>query len=146
MPLPPYADKNHEFGGSSAQILIVDDHEITRRAVRMLLEREAHWEICGEATDGQEAVEAAKRLQPDVIVMDFSMPRVNGIKAAEQISHEAPHTRVLLFTMHQNRELSRKTESVGIWGMVSKQNAARELVPAIDAVLHGAKYFPVTGN
>ena len=123
------------------QILIVDDHEFTRRAVRTLLEENGRWEVCGEASDGEEAVETAKRLQPDLIVMDFKMPRLNGLQVAARISRDVPQSRVLICTLHHTRELSRWTEDLGLWGVVDKQDAGYELPEAVAAVLHGDRYF-----
>lgn len=127
--------------GAVPQILVVDDHELTRRAVRGLLERQDCWLVCGEAANGQEAVDKAGNLHPDVIVMDVNMPGMNGLEAAQRIATVSPHSRVVLFTMHGTPELARRGEDLGISGLVNKENAARELPEAVEAVLHGKHYF-----
>jgi len=136
----PGGEISAESQASPPQILIVDDHDFTRAAVRRLLEMNRHWQICGEAADGQEAVEAAKRLRPDVIVMDLNMPRMNGLQAADRISRTVPQSRVLLFTIQESDKLPQVSQT-GIWGVVSKLDAARELPEAVETVLHGKHYY-----
>jgi len=126
----------------TVQILVVDDHEAARMAVRRLLEQNQRWVVCGEASDGQQAVEKAQRLQPDVIVMDLNMPRMNGLQAAERISHTVPHSRVLICTIHETGELVNRTAETEVWGIVDKLNAGRELTQAVDSIVHGHRYFP----
>src|SRR5688572_30999237 len=89
------------------RILIVDDHAVVRRGVRALLESCEGWEVCGEATTGREAVEQCRQLRPDVVVMDLSLPELNGLDATRQILKDAPGTEVLVLTMHQSEELAR---------------------------------------
>jgi DNA-binding NarL/FixJ family response regulator len=108
----------------------------------MLLEGQDSWVVCGEASDGTEAVASALRLRPDIIVMDVAMPRMNGLQAAERISKVLPGTRVLLFTLNASQHLVKGQENV-IRGIVSKQNAAADLPKAVDAVLHGKTYFAI---
>src|SRR4029077_14948022 len=83
------------------RILIVDDHEIFRRGLRSLLESHADWEVCGEASDGQDAVEKARHLQPDVVVLDITMPRLNGLDAARLIRKDTPAAKVVILSQHQ---------------------------------------------
>src|SRR5579872_3808454 len=93
---------------STVQILIADDHGVTRRGVRALLETKRGWKVCGEASDGAEAVEQAMKLKPHIIVMDISMPKVNGLEATRQIHQELPDTPVLVLTVHESEELIRE--------------------------------------
>src|SRR4029078_10746332 len=81
------------------RILIVDDHAVVRRGVRALLESHEGWEVCGEATNGRDAVEEARRLRPDIVTMDLSLPGLNGLDATKQILHDLPGTEVLVLTM-----------------------------------------------
>lgn len=124
-----------------SQILIVDDHASTRHALRLLIEHNPDWEVCGEAIDGMEAVELAKQKRPDLIVMDISMPRMDGLRAAEKIAEIVPRSRVLLISLYTSDERLLPRQA-GIWGLVHKQNAAHDLPEAMAAVLLGNIYFP----
>ena len=114
------------------RILVVDDHAVVRRGVRSLLESHEGWEVCGEATTGREAVEQSKRLRPDVVVMDLSLPELNGLEATRQILKEAPDTEVLVLTMHQSEELARDVLQAGARGYVLKADADENLITAVD--------------
>src|SRR5262245_34257916 len=85
----------------AVRILIVDDHEIFRRGLRSLLESRSDWEVCGEATDGQDALDKAKQLQPDVVVLDITMPRLNGLDAAALLRKEVPRAKIVILSQHQ---------------------------------------------
>jgi len=122
------------------RILVVDDHDSTRRAMRLLLEREDNFVVCGEASDGKEALDRAVKLRPDVIVMDVAMPKMNGLQAAEQMSKDLPHTPVLLISLNASEHLL-PAKLGTIFGLVSKQNAAVDLPRAVHAVLEGETYF-----
>jgi DNA-binding NarL/FixJ family response regulator len=119
---------------SSLRILIVDDHAVVRRGVRALLELQPGWEVCGEATTGREAVEAARRLQPDIVVMDLSLPDLNGLDATVQILKESPRIQVLVLTMHHSEELARDVLQAGARGYVLKSDADESLIVAVDAL------------
>ena len=95
------------------RILIADDHAAVRRSVRSLLESHPQWELCGEASNGREAVAQALRLRPDVILLDMSMPEINGLEATRQILKEAPDTQILLLTMHESQELTEEALRAG---------------------------------
>ncbi|HEX6791595.1 MAG TPA: PAS domain S-box protein [Candidatus Krumholzibacteria bacterium] len=115
------------------EILIVDDHEAIRSGIRFLLESKPQWHVCGEAVDGVDAVEKVKTLHPDVVLMDISMPRMDGITAMRIVQHEAPRSRVIIVT--QNDAISLRKESVNADGYVLKVHLHRDLVPAIERVL-----------
>jgi DNA-binding NarL/FixJ family response regulator len=117
---------------TSLRILIVDDHAVVRRGVRSLLESHPGWEISGEATTGREAVEMAKRLQPDVIVMDLSLPELNGLDATRQILKESPRSEILVLTMHHSEELAREVLQAGARGYVLKSDADESLIAAVE--------------
>lgn len=123
------------------RILIADDHDIVRTGIRSILESEAGWQVCGEATDGHEAVDLAKRLSPDIVVLDFFMPRVNGIDAARQILREKPDQKMLFLTIMQSEEAAREILQVGATGYVLKSDAGHDLVAAIKTVMHDRFYF-----
>ena len=117
------------------RILIVDDHEIFRRGLRSLLESRADWEVCGEATDGQDAVDKAKQLQPDVIVLDITMPRLNGLDAAAVIRKEVPTAKVVILSQHQPALMKQVALTAGAGAYVTKSEVSRELMAAIDGLL-----------
>lgn len=116
------------------RILIVDDHAIVRRGIRSLLESHEGWEVCGEATTGRDAVEQSRRLRPDVVVMDVSLPELNGLDATRQILKIAPDTEVLILTMHHSEELARDALKAGARGFMLKSDADQNLITAVDAL------------
>jgi DNA-binding NarL/FixJ family response regulator len=116
------------------RIVIVDDHAIMRRGVRALLESHPGWEIAGEAATGREAVNLVKRLQPDVVVMDLSLPELNGLDATRQILKASPRTEVLVLTMHHSEELARSVLQAGARGYVLKSDADQNLIAAVDSL------------
>jgi DNA-binding NarL/FixJ family response regulator len=118
----------------SLRILVVDDHAVVRRGVRSLLESHDGWEVCGEATTGRDAVEQSRRLRPDVVVMDLSLPELNGLDATRQILKDAPDTEVLVLTMHQSEELAREVLQAGARGYVLKADADESLIAAVDTL------------
>jgi DNA-binding NarL/FixJ family response regulator len=125
------------------RVLIVDDHEVVRRGVRSLLQTQASCDICGEAVDGQEAVEKATQLKPDVIVMDVSMPNLNGLEATRQIRRILPHTEVLILSQHETAEMVQQAINAGALGYVVKSSIARDLLTALQKVgRHQAFHAP----
>jgi DNA-binding NarL/FixJ family response regulator len=116
----------------SLRILVVDDHAVVRRGVRSLLESHEGWEVCGEATTGRDAVEQSRRLRPDVVVMDLSLPELNGLDATRHILNDAPETEVLVLTMHQSEELARDVLQAGARGYVLKSDADENLIAAVE--------------
>lgn len=116
---------------SPLRILIVDDHAVVRRGVRSLLESEKGLEIIGEATTGREAVDMARRLQPDVVVMDLSLPELNGLDATRQILKDSPRSEILVLTMHHSEELARDVLQAGARGYVLKSDADQNLIAAV---------------
>jgi len=116
------------------RILVVDDHAVVRRGVRALLESHAGWEVCGEATNGRDAVEEALRLRPDIVVMDLSLPGLNGLDATRRILQDAPGTEVLVLTMHHSEELARDALQAGARGYVLKRDADEDLIAAVESL------------
>lgn len=117
------------------RILVADDHEVVRRGLRAVLSARPEWEICAEATDGREAVERAKRLKPDLVIMDIGMPELNGLCATRQILRELPRTEVLILTMHESEHVIREVLDAGAHGFILKSDAGCELVAAVDSLL-----------
>src|ERR1700676_4730457 len=118
-----------------ARILIVDDHEIVRRGIRMLLQARPEWEICGEAKDGREAIQLANELNPDVIILDVSMPVLGGLGAADDILRMNPKIKILIFTMDESKTLRALVKRCGARGLVVKSQASDVLVEALDRLL-----------
>jgi DNA-binding NarL/FixJ family response regulator len=116
------------------RIVIVDDHAVVRRGVRVLLESQPGWEVIGEAATGRQAVDLVRRVQPDVVVMDLSLPELNGLEATRQILKDAPRTEVLVLTMHQSEELARDVLQAGARGYVLKSDADHSLIAAVESL------------
>ena len=121
------------------RILVVDDYDLVRRGIRQLLQQHDGWEVCGEAVNGQEAVAKARELAPDVVVLDFAMPTMNGIEAARQIHEEHPNTIILLCSMYLDRQLATLAHGVGITSVLSKSNVG-QVVKGVEAGLRGESF------
>jgi len=103
-------------------ILIVDDSRLIRRSLRLWIDGSLHWEVCGEAENGKEAVERVEELRPDIVILDFQMPVMNGLEAALRIRDVAPRTAMLMFTMHASSELVKTALEAGVADVVSKSD------------------------
>lgn len=123
------------------QVLVVDDHHLVRKSVRSLLERTAAINVVGEAEDGQEAIEKARELQPDVVVMDVSMPGMDGIAATKRIRAVADSAQVIILSMYGHGDLVRRALENGARGYLLKRSAASELLPAVQAAIDGDVYL-----
>jgi DNA-binding NarL/FixJ family response regulator len=126
---------------SALKILIADDHDIVREGLRVLIQKHKEWEVCAEAVTGREAVEKAKETRPDIVLMDFSMPELNGLDATRQIRKLMPQTEVLILTMHDSEQLVRELLEAGARGYLVKTDAARHLVPAVLSLADHKPYF-----
>ncbi len=127
---------------NSITILLADDHDVVRRGMKMLLEDEEGIEVIGEASDGLEAIEKVKIMMPNVVILDLTMPKMNGIEAAKVISEEYPGVKILIFSMHHNKEYIIKSVENGANGYLLKDTNKEELLRAIKVVSEGRKYFP----
>jgi two-component system response regulator NreC len=123
------------------RILLADDHEVVREGVRRLIEKEAGWEICGEADDGRKAVALAVQLKPDVVVLDMAMPELNGLEAARQIKGALPKTEVLIFTGEVGEQLIHEVFAAGARSYILKSDIGGHLVAAIRALGDHKHYF-----
>src|ERR1700730_10672817 len=122
------------------RILIADDSTLVRRVLRSLVEQDKDWQVCAEATDGGEVVQRTLETHPDLIVLDFQMPVMNGLQAAQEIAKVAPDVPVLLCTAHLSLHLMGEARRVGIQGAVSKSKAG-DIVDAIKALLRHESFF-----
>jgi len=125
----------------TVRILVADDHEVVRQGLRRLLESRPDWEICGEAGTGREAVEKAKQLKPDVVVLDYTMPGLNGAEATRQIVDKVPRAEVLILTMHGSEEMIRGALKAGARGYVLKSDASRDLIAAVHALVEHKSFL-----
>ena len=123
-------------------ILLADDHDVVKRGMKMLLEDEEGIQVIGEASDGLDAIEKVKTLMPNVVILDLTMPKMSGIEAAKIISEEYPEVKILIFSMHQNKEYIIKSVENGANGYLLKDTSKSELLRAIKVISEGRKYFP----
>jgi DNA-binding NarL/FixJ family response regulator len=122
-------------------LLIADDHEIVRKGLRLVLETQHGWTVAAEASDGKDAVEKAKQVKPNVAIMDITMPSMNGLEAARQIIKYLPETRVLILSIHDSDALIQRVLETGARGYLLKSDATRDLVSAVEALLHNKTFF-----
>ncbi|HYE65420.1 MAG TPA: response regulator transcription factor [Pyrinomonadaceae bacterium] len=123
------------------RVFLADDHEMIREGLKLLVSSQPDMECCGEASDGRAAVERAKELQPDVVVMDVSMPELNGLQATKKLKACCPQVKVLALTRHADDGYLQQLLKAGVSGYVLKQSAAAELLHAIRAVANGNLYL-----
>ena len=128
------------------RILLVDDHPVVRQGLRTLLEGRSELEVVDEASDGLEAVEKVGSLQPDVVVLDITMPRMNGIEACRIIKQKNPELEVLFVTQHDSPQMLREALAAGARGYVVKSNLARDLVEAVEAVSQHREFTALARN
>jgi DNA-binding NarL/FixJ family response regulator len=123
------------------RILLADDHEIVRRGLCALLQRHEGWEVCGEASDGREALEMAKQLKPDVVIVDIGMPYLNGLDTTRQLMQHDPNFKVIVLTITDSDQVIREALDAGARGFVLKSDAARDLVAAVEALQSKRMFF-----
>lgn len=129
-------------GKTKSRILLVDDHEMLRRGLHSMFEKEPDLSICGEAKDGIDAVEKAIALKPDLVILDINMPGLNGLTVVRQILRSCPETRILVFTVHDSEQTMQESLSAGAHGFLSKGKAGRDLTDAVRTVLAGKQFYP----
>lgn len=123
------------------RIIIVDDHGIVREGLKALLENQPDIEVVGEGEDGQVAVELTKQLSPDMIIMDMSMPNLNGIEATRLILQNSPNTKVVILSMHSDRHIVKEILEAGASAYVLKSNLFDEMLRALETVAKGGRYL-----
>lgn len=124
----------------TTRILIVDDSPLVRQRLRDMLQQHSQWVVCGEAANGRDALEKAQVTNPDVIVLDFLMPGMDGLQTAREIGKLLPSIPILMFTMHLSRQLVEEARNVGIRGAVAKSDAGR-IIEGVEALLRNEAYF-----
>ena len=123
------------------KVLVVDDHPVVRKGLQSCLERQPRVKVVGEASDGEEALGKTRELEPDVVLMDISMPKMNGLAVTELMRKETPKVKVLVLSMHNNREYIFRIIQAGAHGYVSKEAKPEELLRAIETVYEGETFF-----
>jgi DNA-binding NarL/FixJ family response regulator len=131
------ADRN----GTVKQILIADDHEVVRSGLRAIIETRADWVVSGEAIDGSDAIKLAMEIKPDVAILDYSMPVMNGLEVSRRIKSHHLRTEVLILTMHESEEILTEALLAGVRGFLLKSDARSHLIAAVEALLENRPYF-----
>ena len=126
----------------AARILVADDQELVRKRVCSTLEEAEGLQVCAEAANGQEAVDQAKELKPDLIILDITMPVLNGLDAARLIREFAPEIPIIILSVHKSKQLMEEAQKIGVRGYVTKAEAGQNLVKAVRAVLAKGTYYP----
>jgi DNA-binding NarL/FixJ family response regulator len=127
------------------RILVADDNPAVRHYLRGLLEQQSTWQVCDEARTGTEALQRVEKNPPDMILLDFQMPDLNGLEVARQIAKLFPEIPILMVTIHLSKQLAEEARRAGIRGACSKSDVG-SIVEAVDALLHSGTYFPATSS
>ena len=125
----------------AVSVLIADDHEVVRRGIRALIQEQPGWQVVAEVTNGRDAVAKANEFQPDVAILDISMPSLNGLDATKQIAKVSPSTKVIILTVHDSDQLIPKVLDAGARGYILKADAGRDLITAAKALLSNKAFF-----
>jgi DNA-binding NarL/FixJ family response regulator len=118
----------------SLRILIVDDSSSIRHLLRFFIEHYTDWQVCGEAENGQIAVEKVTALKPNAVILDLSMPVMNGLEAAREITRIAPNVQMVMFTMHTNEQLRKDAQAAGIQAVISKSDTITDLIASLQTI------------
>lgn len=130
----------------SLRILIADDHDLMRRGLKVLLESHPGWKVCAEAHTGREAVAQAEELKPEVVILDLTMPNLNGVEAARRIRKASPNTEILILSVHYSDQLIRDVVDAGARGYIAKSDSERNLVVAVGSPCESQALFQSRGN
>ncbi len=128
--------------GGLVRIVVADDQEIVRKRVVATLMSRGDLEVCAEAANGKEAVEKVKELNPDLVILDITMPELNGLDAARQIRALDPDLPILILSVHKSRQVVEEAKKIGVRGYVTKGDAIQKLLLAVDTVLQDQTFFP----
>jgi two-component system, NarL family, nitrate/nitrite response regulator NarL len=138
----PLDSPSTSVNSGTVRILVADDHEVMRMGLRNLLESVPGWSVYAGASTGGEAVDLAILSSPDIVIMDITMPEMNGLEAAARIAAERPDIPIIMFSLHLSEEVVSRFKTSSVRGAVAKSEAARDLVTAVRTVLSGGTFFP----
>ena len=124
------------------RVVVVDDHDVVRQGVRLIVKGHPDWDVVGEATDGIEAMEKIETLNPDLVILDISMPRKGGLDVIRELGEKGLRPKILVLTMHESKDLAERVQESGAAGYVVKTNAARDLIPAMKTIFDNGTFFP----
>ena len=139
--LAPFKSLDVGENMKALRILVADDHDLMRRGIKALLQSHAGWEVCGEAHTGREAVTKAEELKPDIVILDISMPDLNGVDAAKRIRKSSPDTEVLILSVHYSDQLIRDILEAGVRGYIVKSDSDRDLIIAVETLANHKPFF-----
>jgi DNA-binding NarL/FixJ family response regulator len=125
----------------SLRIFLADDHEVVRLGLRTLLENGTGWSVVGEASNGRDAVDRVRDLKPDIVVMDLTMPQLNGLEATRQILRDGPRTSVMILSVNESEEIVREVLAAGARGFMLKSDAGKDLLVAVEGLNQGRPFF-----
>ena len=123
------------------RILIADDHDLVRRGLKSLIEARPEWKVCDEAQSGREAVAKAEEKKPDIVILDISMPELNGMEAARRIKKVSPNSEILILSVHYSDQLIKDILDVGVRGFIVKSDSDRDLIVALEALANHKPFF-----
>jgi DNA-binding NarL/FixJ family response regulator len=126
----------------TVRVLVADDQEAIRKRVSSIIKSNPNLEVCAEASNGLEAIQKVQESNPDLVVLDITMPELNGLEAARKIKQIAPESPILILTVHKSKQLVEEAKMIGVHGYVTKAEAGQNLLKAIDAVLQNETFFP----
>jgi DNA-binding NarL/FixJ family response regulator len=125
----------------NVRILVADDHDVVRRGIKSLIESQPGWQVCDEARSGREAVAKAEERRPDIVVLDISMPELNGLEAARRIRKVSPNSEILILSVHYSDQLIKDILDVGVRGFVVKSDSDRDLIVALETLANHKPFF-----
>jgi DNA-binding NarL/FixJ family response regulator len=125
----------------NVRILVADDHDVVRRGIKSLIESQPGWQVCDEARSGREAVAKAEERRPDIVVLDISMPELNGLEAARRIRKVSPNSEILILSVHYSDQLIKDILDVGVRGFVVKSDSDRDLIIALETLANHKPFF-----
>jgi len=123
------------------RVLIADDHDVVRRGIKSLIESRPEWQVCDEARSGREAVTKAEEKKPDIVVLDISMPELNGLEAARRIRKVSPNSEILILSVHYSDQLIREIVDAGVRGFIVKSDSDRDLIIALETLANHKPFF-----